>query len=46
MNTTTPDDSLLLQKGDARTAHAGGDQLDPAEVTSVTAWIRECAQNN
>jgi mono/diheme cytochrome c family protein len=46
VSTTTPDDSLLLQKGDARTTHAGGDQLDPAEVTSVTAWIRECAQNN
>ncbi len=47
VNTTSPDSSVLLQKGDGRTAHGGGDALvDPAEVTSVTAWIRECAQNN
>lgn len=46
VNTASPDTSALLQKGDARVAHAGGDRLDPAEVTSITAWIRECAQNN
>jgi OmcA/MtrC family decaheme c-type cytochrome len=46
VNVTTPDSSLLIQKGDARVAHGGGDQLDPAQVTSITAWIREGAQNN
>lgn len=46
VNTTTPDESVLIQEGDARVAHGGGDRLDPAEVTSLTAWVRECAQNN
>jgi hypothetical protein len=46
VNTTTPAQSLLIQKGDAQVAHAGGDQLDPAQVTSITAWVTECAQDN
>ncbi len=46
VNVTTPDSSLLIQKGDARVAHGGGDQLDAAQVTSITAWIQAGAQNN
>jgi hypothetical protein len=38
--------STLIQKGDGQVAHAGGDQLDPGEVTSITTWVTECAQNN
>lgn len=43
VDVTNPESSALLQKGDARVSHAGGDQLDPAQATSLTAWIRECA---
>jgi mono/diheme cytochrome c family protein len=43
VDVTNPPNSLLLQKGDGRVSHAGGDQLDPAQVTSLTAWIQECA---
>jgi hypothetical protein len=46
VNTTTPAQSTLIQKGDAQVTHAGGDQLDPGEVTSITTWVEECAQNN
>jgi hypothetical protein len=51
VNTTNPEQSLLVQKGDGRVAHGGGDRLDPGlatttEVTTVLTWIRECAQNN
>lgn len=46
VNTAAPASSTLLQKGNGTVAHAGGDQLDPAEVTSITTWITEGAQNN
>jgi hypothetical protein len=46
VDTDTPAQSTLIQKGDNQVTHAGGDQLDPAEVTSITTWITECAQNN
>jgi hypothetical protein len=46
VNTTTPAESLLIQKGDGQVTHGGGDRLDPAHVTSITTWITECAQNN
>jgi hypothetical protein len=46
VNTSNPDQSALVLKGDGRTTHAGGDRLDPGEATSLTTWIRECAQNN
>jgi hypothetical protein len=46
VNTTDPAQSELIRKGNGEVAHGGGDQLDPAEVTSITTWITECAQNN
>jgi hypothetical protein len=51
VNTANPEQSLLVQKGDGRVTHGGGDRLDPGvatttEVTTVLTWIRECAQNN
>ena len=41
-----PASSVLLTKGDGQVAHGGADQLDPAQVTSITTWIVECAQDN
>jgi hypothetical protein len=51
VNTTTPEQSALIQKGDGRTEHVGQDQFDPGvatttEVGTVLTWIEECAQNN
>jgi hypothetical protein len=46
VNTTTPSQSLLIRKGDAQVTHGGGDQLDPAQVTTITKWVQECALNN
>jgi hypothetical protein len=46
VNTTTPAQSILIQKGNNEVTHAGGDQLTAAEVTSITTWVTECAQNN
>jgi hypothetical protein len=46
VDTDAPAQSVLIQKGDNQVAHVGGDQLDPGEVTSITTWVTECAQNN
>jgi hypothetical protein len=51
VDTANPEQSTLVQKGDGRVAHGGGDALDPGlttttEVTTVTTWITECAQSN
>jgi hypothetical protein len=48
VSTQTPDESLLLRKGNmaAGTTHAGGDRLADDEAAAIRQWIVECAQNN
>jgi hypothetical protein len=46
VDTANPAQSQLIRKGDGQVAHGGGDALDPAEVTTLTTWVTECAQNN
>jgi hypothetical protein len=46
VNLTSPAQSALIRKGDAQVAHAGGDQLDPDQVATITTWVEECARNN
>lgn len=46
VNTASPAQSVLIQKGDAQVTHGGGDRLDPEQVATITAWVRECAPNN
>lgn len=46
VNTSTPAQSTLLQKGNGTVAHGGGDALTDQEVTTLTTWVTECAQNN
>jgi hypothetical protein len=46
VDVTSPAQSTLIRKGDAQVAHGGGDRLDPADVTTLTTWVTECAQNN
>jgi hypothetical protein len=46
VDTSSPGQSTLVQKGNGTVAHGGGDALTDPEVTTLTTWITECAQNN